>query len=173
MGAPICPASLPQSLSIYPDTEHTMEHWFSSPGPEEEARKRAELLQLFTTADTNKDGKLTPEEWWNLLNRTGIQATREEVDKCFSSMDRDFDGRLSFAEIMGEETPIEKLFKLMDKNGDGFVSKKEFMTICRKLSKEQVRVAFHKFDLSGDDRLDYREFCEMIRRQKEEEREGD
>jgi Ca2+-binding EF-hand superfamily protein len=39
-------------------------------------------------------------------------------------MDRDFDGRLSFAEIMGEETPIEKLFKLMDKNGDGFVSKK-------------------------------------------------
>ena len=39
-------------------------------------------------------------------------------------MDRDFDGRLSFAELMGEETPVEKLFKLMDKNGDGFVSKK-------------------------------------------------
>ena len=50
--------------------------------------------------------------------------SREEVDRFFSSMDRDFDGRLSFAEIMGEETPIEKLFKLMDKNGDGFVSKK-------------------------------------------------
>ena len=53
---------------------------------------------------------------------------REEVDKFFSSMDRDFDGRLSFAEIMGEETPIEKLFKLMDKNGDGFVSKKVILT---------------------------------------------
>ena len=39
-------------------------------------------------------------------------------------MDRDYDGRLSFAELMGEETPIEKLFKLMDKNGDGFVSKR-------------------------------------------------
>ena len=50
--------------------------------------------------------------------------SREEVDRFFLSMDRDFDGRLSFAEIMGEETPIEKLFKLMDKNGDGFVSKK-------------------------------------------------
>ena len=36
--------------------------------------------------------------------------SREEVDRFFSSMDRDFDGRLSFAEIMGEETPIEKLF---------------------------------------------------------------
>ena len=36
--------------------------------------------------------------------------SREEVDRFFLSMDRDFDGRLSFAEIMGEETPIEKLF---------------------------------------------------------------
>ena len=39
-------------------------------------------------------------------------------------MDRDFDGRLTVEEFLGEETPIEKLFKLMDKNGDGFVSRK-------------------------------------------------
>ena len=38
-------------------------------------------------------------------------------------MDRDFDGRLSFEEFMGEESTIEKLFKNMDKNGDGFVTK--------------------------------------------------
>lgn len=64
---------------------------------------------------------------------------------------------------MGEETPIEKLFKLMDKNGDGFVTKKEFQTICKKLSKEQVKIAFSQFDTNGDDRLDYREFCIFIR----------
>ena len=29
-------------------------------------------------------------------------------------------------------------------------------------------MAFDKFDTNGDDRLDYREFCEMIRRQAEE-----
>ena len=49
---------------------------------------------------------------------------REEVDNFFSTMDRDFDGRLSFAEMMGEETAVETLFKKMDKNGDGFVTKK-------------------------------------------------
>jgi Ca2+-binding EF-hand superfamily protein len=53
-----------------------------------------------------------------------ITYFREEVDNFFSSMDRDFDGRLSFAEMMGEETPVQTLFKKMDKNGDGFVSKK-------------------------------------------------
>ena len=48
---------------------------------------------------------------------------REEVEDFFSRMDRDFDGRLSFEEFMGEESPIEKLFKNMDKNGDGVVTK--------------------------------------------------
>ena len=56
---------------------------------------------------------------------------REEVEIFFSTMDRDFDGRLSFSEIMGEETAIETLFKQMDKDGDGFVSKKvKFFSLC-------------------------------------------
>ena len=38
-------------------------------------------------------------------------------------MDRDFDGKLSFAELMGEETPLERLFRSMDKDGDGAVTK--------------------------------------------------
>ena len=48
---------------------------------------------------------------------------RQEVDEFFQRMDRDFDGRLSFEEFMGEESQIEKLFKNMDKNGDGYVTK--------------------------------------------------
>ena len=48
---------------------------------------------------------------------------RKEVEDFFDEMDRDFDGRLSFAEFMGEETPLEKLFKSMDKDGDGTVTK--------------------------------------------------
>ena len=33
---------------------------------------------------------------------------REEVSEFFDRMDRDFDGRLSFGEFMGEETPLGK-----------------------------------------------------------------
>ena len=83
----------------------------------------------------------------------------------------------------------------MDKNGDGLVTKQvgssikhiffllkivlwwtvmrivsqEFMTICKNLTDEQVKAAFKQFDTSGDDKLDYREFCEMINKR---EREG-
>ena len=78
-------------------------------------------------------------------------------------MDRDYDGRLSFGEFMGEETPLEKVvmmvlmmmsmtvmvkmtmcqvFKNMDKDGSGTVSKDEFLKICKNLSKEQVTTFF-------------------------------
>ena len=35
-----------------------------------------QIRQLFSEADINGDGKLTPEEWLNVLNLTGIPATR-------------------------------------------------------------------------------------------------
>ena len=41
----------------------------------------------------------------------------------FERMDRDYDGKLSFEEFMGEETPLERLFRSMDKDGDGSVTK--------------------------------------------------
>jgi Ca2+-binding EF-hand superfamily protein len=43
----------------------------------------------------------------------------------------------------------------------------EFLTICTNLTEEEVEIAFHKFDTSGDDKLDYREFCTMINIKKE------
>ena len=55
------------------------------------------------------------------------------MEEFFSYMDRDYDGRLSFEEFMGEECTIEKLFKNMDKNNDGFVSK----TVCDQLHINQ------------------------------------
>ena len=40
--------------------------------------------------------------------------------------------------------------------------------MCKKLSKEQVRIAFAQFDTNGDDRLDYKEFCILIRNKEEQ-----
>ena len=48
----------------------------------------------------------------------------------FASMDRDYDGRLSFEEFIGEESPIEALFKNMDQNGDGLVTKQVGFVRC-------------------------------------------
>ena len=67
------------------------------------------------------------------------------MSEFFVKMDRDFDGRLSFGEFMGEETPLEKVFKNMDKDGDGSVSKEEFAKLCKNLTPRQVCSQFNSF----------------------------
>merc|ERR1712203_165083 len=143
--------------------------WSTHGGPGKDSRRRDQIRRMFNKADKNKDGKLTPEEWKQVLNSSGVPTTMQEVEEFFQRMDRDYDGRLSFEEFMGEESNIEKLFKNMDKNGDGVVTKEEFQKICKNLTDEQVEMAFSKFDSSGDDKLDYREFCEMINKKAEED----
>ena len=55
-------------------------------------------------------------------------------------MDRDFDGRLSFEEFMGEETTLEKLFKNMDKNGDGVVTKQVRFTLLHEFKSNSKKL---------------------------------
>merc|ERR1712110_35217 len=114
-------------------------------GPKEEARYRREIRKMFDKADKDGDGKLTKDEWFTVLNSSGCETSMAEV-----------------SEFIGEETPLEKVFKNMDKDGDGSVSKEEFTKICKHLTPQQVEEGFAKFDTSGDNRLDYREFCQMI-----------
>ena len=89
---------------------------------------------MFTRADKDGDGKLTKEEWLSVLNSSGVPTTRweqservkmlfrEEVEEFFNSMDRDFDGRLSFEEFMGEvEIHLINLVFAINKNADSVV----------------------------------------------------
>ena len=45
---------------------------------------------------------------------------------------------------------------------DILFSVQEFKKFCHNLSSAQVTAAFAKFDISGDDKLDYQEFCGMM-----------
>ena len=66
------------------------------------------------------------------------------MEEFFDFMDRDFDGRLTFEEFMGEESTIEKLFKNMDKNGDGFVTKQVEKNLFPKVQKINFEKAMSK-----------------------------
>ena len=82
-------------------------------------------------------------------------------------MDRDYDGKLSFEEFMGEETPLERLFHSMDKDGDGAVTKEvdkvqkkifftnilqEFISVCKNLSPLQVNTIINVYNFEAKDK---------------------
>merc|ERR1711974_136094 len=79
----------------------------------------------------------------------------------------DRESRLSFEEFMGEPSRAERLFRLMDKDRDGFVTKAEFKEVCKNLNKEQIEATFKKFDQTGNDKLSFREFRDMMSKRSE------
>merc|ERR1712192_103564 len=63
--------------------------------PDMEIRKRLEVRRYFDKADKDGNGSLTKEEWFNVLNPSGVPTTEEEVQEFFGTMDRDFDQNLT------------------------------------------------------------------------------
>lgn len=76
--------------------------------------------QIFASRDLNHDGKLTWEEW----NVPGADQSKAK----FNAADKNKDGSLSLEEALAygrERHAFEKEFKKADTNHDGFVTRKE------------------------------------------------
>jgi len=120
------------------------------------------LKKHFEKADKDKDGEISMEDWISALKKAKFEFSRKDVEDIFKEKDKDLNGKLSWEEFCGEKTPTEKAFCIMDVDNSGKVSKEEFRTFCKALSTKQVEAAFKKFDISGDDELDYEEFCKLM-----------
>lgn len=134
-----------------------------------EKKRTVDLEDAFRVADTDKDGKLSLDEWVDVLQKTGHSTSRKEVMDVFREKDRDFDGRMSYEEFVGHETRFELAFMALDTNGDGFVSRSEFKKICPKMTKEQMDAAFAKFDKDKTGRINYTEFCSMLNKNQQQQ----
>ena len=67
-------------------------------------------------------------------------------------MDMDKNGKVS--------KEVEMIFITIDSFSNFFFQ--EFRSFCKALSTKQVEIAFQKFDISGDEELDYQEFCRLM-----------
>ena len=84
----------------------------------------------------------------------------------FKEKDLDTDGAMSYEEFIGKDTKMALAFKAIDKNGDGYLSKTEFRKICPNMTEEQVENAFTKFDKDKTGRINFNEFCSMLKKKK-------
>ncbi len=88
-----------------------------------------EMRQVFNKFDFNKDGKISQQEYKNMLRAMGKENTIGDVPN---------------------------IFKVVDLDGDGFINFEEFMEVQKKsggVKTLDIQSAFRTFDLKGDGKL--------------------
>lgn len=136
-----------------------------------------ELKQVFNKFDTNKDGKISPEEYKAILKALGKgNLLTKEVQKIFEVADLDGDGFIDFNEFVevhkkngGVKTAdLQRAFQAFDKDNDGKITVEEVYELLRNLGERCSLRDCHKMvravDANGDGVIDSDEFITMMTR---------
>ncbi len=132
------------------------------------AQSAEELAQVFTEADGDQNGDLTPEELSQAIeaapdsNRVGLIVVILDADGSDSLSLQEFQ---DIGAIMrGEMTDAQfgRFFAFFDRNGDGAIDRAEFLAAVDFMGGQQDQATsdaeFNGADLNGDGRLELEEF---------------
>ncbi|KAL1337008.1 hypothetical protein HN51_031455 [Arachis hypogaea] len=133
-----------------------------------------EMKQVFDKFDSNRDGKISQQEYKATLRSLGMENTVQEVPNIFRVVDLDGDGYINFKEFMeaqkmggGVRTiDIQSAFRTFDKNGDGKISAEEIQEMLRRLgercSLQDCQKMVTAVDTDGDGMVNMDEFMTMM-----------
>merc|ERR1712241_1439019 len=127
-------------------------------------RQKQMLKDAFKKADKNGDGKLSYEEYWNVIKMIS-EAEFQEIVKV---KDADADGFISCKEFLerkgGSSKKSDIAFEILDKDGDGYLTKEEFSQASDRITKKQIEAVYKRNDQDGDGRLSRNECNSLVNR---------
>ena len=135
--------------------------------------EKAEAQETFNFFDKDHDGKISLDEFRNVVMLLCDTATDEDITEMLKEVDLNGDGEIDFEEfyaaVKKESTPegIEEAFKTFDKNKDGFITAEELRrtmeSMGERVSKEEIDEIIEKADLNGDGKISIEEFLKLYR----------
>lgn len=141
--------------------------------------KLEEMKRVFDKFDTDKDGKISEEEYksaMKIMGSGGGNMKSYEVADAFQAADTNGDGFINIEEFMRVQnleggvnsTDIKSAFKAFDLDGDGKISAEELLQVQRmlgeKCSLESCKKMVRGVDANGDGLIDMDEFVTMMTR---------
>ncbi|KAK8954293.1 Calcium-dependent protein kinase isoform 2 [Platanthera zijinensis] len=133
------------------------------------------LKQMFTNLDTDKSGSITYEELKTGLARLGSRLSETEVKQLMDAADVDGNGTIDYIEFITATMHRHKLereenlfsaFQYFDKDNSGFITKDELETALEEHGMGDaatIKEIISEVDTDNDGRINYEEFCAMMR----------
>lgn len=128
-----------------------------------------EVMSAFKSFDRNADGFLTKEDLRQAFAACGDELSDEDLELLFDEFDASDGLGLQYtewvaatmrADVMGTKQAMKAAFEYFDEGGKGFVSRQELMKLLD--DEESVRSVLQSFDSTGDESINFDEFCGIV-----------
>ncbi|GMH05742.1 hypothetical protein Nepgr_007582 [Nepenthes gracilis] len=133
------------------------------------------LKQMFANIDTDNSGTITYEELKEGLARLGSKLTELEVKQLMEAADVDGDGSIDYIEFitatmhryrLETEEHLSRAFQYFDKDNSGFITSDELEVAMKEYGiadDATIKEIISEVDIDNDGRINYEEFCNMMR----------
>ncbi|KAK4259001.1 hypothetical protein QN277_005381 [Acacia crassicarpa] len=133
------------------------------------------LKAMFTNMDTDNSGSITYEELKTGLARIGSQLSEAEVKQLMEAADVDGNGTIDYIEFISatmhrhrleRDEHLYKAFQYFDKDNSGYITRDELesaMTQHGMGDEATIKEIISEVDADNDGRINYEEFCTMMR----------
>ncbi|KAJ7963821.1 putative Calcium-dependent protein kinase [Quillaja saponaria] len=133
------------------------------------------LKSMFTNIDTDNSGTITYDELKAGLARLGSKLTETEVQQLMEAADVDGNGTIDYIEFitatmhrhkLERDEHLYKAFQYFDKDNSGFITRDELESAMKEYGmgdEGTIREIISEVDTDNDGRINYEEFCAMMR----------
>ncbi|KFK35914.1 hypothetical protein AALP_AA4G052700 [Arabis alpina] len=133
------------------------------------------LKAMFANIDTDNSGTITYEELKEGLAKLGSKLTETEVKQLMDAADVDGNGSIDYIEFitatmhrhrLESNENLDKAFQHFDKDGSGYITIDELEAALKEYGMGDdttIKEILSDVDADNDGRINYEEFCAMMR----------
>lgn len=133
------------------------------------------LKAMFANMDTDNSGTITYDELKSGLARLGSKLTEAEVKQLMEAADVDGNGAIDYIEFitatmhrhkLERDEHLYKAFQYFDTDNSGFITRDELEKAMKEYGmgdEATIREIISEVDTDNDGRINYDEFCTMMR----------
>lgn len=137
----------------------------------------SEYKATFDLFDKDRDGRITPQELAEMIQKLGQKVNELEVVEMIQEVDLDGNGSVDFKEFLGlmvrkmKDTEIDdellETFKVFDVDGNGFITadelRKIILTIGDDVSTDDVEDMIREADKDADGKISFEDFVSLMK----------